>query len=331
MSHRDISPGPSSVVVKKSSKDIVISLILTESTASMINIKSPYLEDLHPNVSKICIVGSECNVSLRNDSLSSEIGYFQVDSCASSVNRELSNANAVQSEDGSLPYILNPKRIRTRPMVTVRSVAHDDRLDVSLNKIYISIRNDPANCDEYFCRICHGGESIDDLLTPCRCKGTVALVHLSCLERWLLESSRSYCELCMHRFQIIKEPKYSILKSIVYFLKNPGPHWRDLLLDSVAFVAYTPTAIASTYMLMVLCESIAKSGIAKEKAFTTHLVAFTAVVGIAVIDFTYTSWLMICLQKHYENWVAWNIKNSTLKVLLPNVKRKPVRKKAVAK
>ncbi|KAL2744376.1 E3 ubiquitin-protein ligase MARCH3 isoform X1 [Vespula maculifrons] len=32
------------------------------------------------------------------------------------------------------------------------------------------------------------------------CKGTLAYVHLSCLERWLNQSCRSYCELCNYQF-----------------------------------------------------------------------------------------------------------------------------------
>ncbi len=38
-----------------------------------------------------------------------------------------------------------------------------------------------------FCRICHEGGDGDNepLISPCRCSGSVALVHRQCLERWL--------------------------------------------------------------------------------------------------------------------------------------------------
>jgi E3 ubiquitin-protein ligase MARCH3 len=60
---------------------------------------------------------------------------------------------------------------------------------------------------DYICRICHGGNSSGDLLTPCRCKGTIALAHLNCLEIWLNESNRNECELCKYHFRIVREPK----------------------------------------------------------------------------------------------------------------------------
>lgn len=41
-----------------------------------------------------------------------------------------------------------------------------------------------------------------------RCKGSLAYVHLACLERWLNQSCRSYCELCRYHFNVIETPRY---------------------------------------------------------------------------------------------------------------------------
>ncbi|KOX71695.1 hypothetical protein WN51_03406 [Melipona quadrifasciata] len=40
------------------------------------------------------------------------------------------------------------------------------------------------------------------------CKGSLAYVHLACLERWLNQSCRSYCELCRYHFNVIETPRY---------------------------------------------------------------------------------------------------------------------------
>ncbi|XP_011055336.1 PREDICTED: uncharacterized protein LOC105146636 [Acromyrmex echinatior] len=40
------------------------------------------------------------------------------------------------------------------------------------------------------------------------CKGTLAYVHLSCLERWLNQSCRTYCELCRYYFNAVETPRY---------------------------------------------------------------------------------------------------------------------------
>lgn len=65
------------------------------------------------------------------------------------------------------------------------------------------------------CRICHAGISMGELLAPCRCRGSIAMTHMGCLERWLKESGNSNCELCQHHFQIIRKPKYSYNHCIV--------------------------------------------------------------------------------------------------------------------
>ncbi|VDQ12912.1 unnamed protein product [Trichobilharzia regenti] len=52
------------------------------------------------------------------------------------------------------------------------------------------------------CRICleEEGDDPDGLMSPCRCKGTVGLVHRNCLEKWLLTSGKPSCELCGYAY-----------------------------------------------------------------------------------------------------------------------------------
>ncbi|KAF7993793.1 hypothetical protein HCN44_010400 [Aphidius gifuensis] len=78
----------------------------------------------------------------------------------------------------------------------------------------------------FVCRICHHSDtSSEPLVSPCRCKGTLAHIHLSCLERWLNESSRNHCELCQHIYEAIKTPRYRCLLTrcgIMFFLTIIG-------------------------------------------------------------------------------------------------------------
>ncbi|XP_065307810.1 E3 ubiquitin-protein ligase MARCHF11-like [Dermacentor albipictus] len=50
------------------------------------------------------------------------------------------------------------------------------------------------------CRICHEGDQQDSLVSLCRCSGTMGLLHITCLERWLNARNIDHCELCDHRF-----------------------------------------------------------------------------------------------------------------------------------
>ena len=50
------------------------------------------------------------------------------------------------------------------------------------------------------CRICHDGADAGKLVSPCKCCGTMALVHLPCMERWLSAANSNSCEICGHQF-----------------------------------------------------------------------------------------------------------------------------------
>ncbi|VDO05891.1 unnamed protein product [Rodentolepis nana] len=54
----------------------------------------------------------------------------------------------------------------------------------------------PSNC-----RICYDGTS-NTLISPCRCRGTVGLLHKSCLERWLQVSQTISCEICGYKYKL---------------------------------------------------------------------------------------------------------------------------------
>ncbi|XP_034180415.1 E3 ubiquitin-protein ligase MARCHF8 isoform X2 [Osmia lignaria lignaria] len=71
------------------------------------------------------------------------------------------------------------------------------------------------------CRICHTNTSKEPLISPCRCKGSLAYVHLACLERWLNQSSRSYCELCRYHFNVIETPRYRLPESLRIWITHP--------------------------------------------------------------------------------------------------------------
>eukprot|EP00981_Chlorochromonas_danica_P005582 scaffold1159_cov160-Ochromonas_danica.AAC.4 len=57
------------------------------------------------------------------------------------------------------------------------------------------------------CRICRGnGEEGRPLYHPCRCTGSIGLVHQDCLEAWLDHSKKDHCELCSMKYTF--EPYY---------------------------------------------------------------------------------------------------------------------------
>ena len=57
--------------------------------------------------------------------------------------------------------------------------------------------------EERLCRVCRDGEDVggESLTMPCKCDGSVGLVHASCLTKWLAYSNKDHCELCGYRFR----------------------------------------------------------------------------------------------------------------------------------
>ncbi|TKS71515.1 E3 ubiquitin-protein ligase MARCH9 [Collichthys lucidus] len=53
------------------------------------------------------------------------------------------------------------------------------------------------------CRICFQGPEKGELLSPCRCAGSVRCTHQSCLIRWISERGSWSCELCYFKYQVL--------------------------------------------------------------------------------------------------------------------------------
>lgn len=71
------------------------------------------------------------------------------------------------------------------------------------------------------CRICQTNTANEVLISPCHCKGSMAYVHLSCLERWLNQSSRSYCELCKYQYNAVETQRYGLCESLLLWVRHP--------------------------------------------------------------------------------------------------------------
>ncbi|XP_050300948.1 E3 ubiquitin-protein ligase MARCHF3-like [Anthonomus grandis grandis] len=333
-------------------KDVFVTIVVTESTSSLLSLDAPHLEHTHPDNSKICVLTEKDFKQLKKSlvqeevdkpstsvglegklKINSEVALFSTSNCSSS-----SELNQMSDSDFSSTFIEESPQesffrktdIISHPLVAVRSMAHANKVQLDGDKLCVSMLESDSSriSTDLICRICHGGESFDDLLTPCRCRGTIALVHLKCLERWLKESNHNSCELCQHHYRIVREPKYSIPWSILVFLRHPGSHLKEIILDLMSFTVYTPSAVASTYMLMLICEALVKNNIVTTGSLSSHIIAFSAVFGMAAIDFTYSSWLIMTMQKHVDAWRNWYNSSSQIRVVLPKIKMKPHKKKS---
>ncbi|CCD16748.1 unnamed protein product [Trypanosoma congolense IL3000] len=74
--------------------------------------------------------------------------------------------------------------------------------------------------DERVCRICRDDEAEEKLISACECTGSVRWIHLSCLDKWRMESkvrnSRNVnrCEICMKPFRVPISKRILIMKNL---------------------------------------------------------------------------------------------------------------------
>ena len=91
---------------------------------------------------------------------------------------------------------------------------------VSLQSIAtISSKSSNDSKDSIFCRICHQNETSDtespDLISPCKCMGSMANVHQHCLQRWASITSTSSCDICGYAYKCRQKfPTLSQVNSI---------------------------------------------------------------------------------------------------------------------
>jgi len=77
--------------------------------------------------------------------------------------------------------------------------------------------NNSNNNSELMCRICHEGESKEELFSFCKCAGTLAMAHRSCLEKWLSTVNSSACEIYKFSFQTSWKPRPIVDVKFIYF------------------------------------------------------------------------------------------------------------------
>lgn len=103
--------------------------------------------------------------------------------------------------------------------------------------------------DGPICKICHmSAKDGDQLISPCRCAGTMQYIHCGCLMRWLEISSKKSrkppsCELCQYQYQWHKKFK-------VRHWQFPHCSRRDKILHFLFFISVIVMVTCATITIM---------------------------------------------------------------------------------
>ncbi|XP_011300055.1 E3 ubiquitin-protein ligase MARCH3 isoform X2 [Fopius arisanus] len=150
------------------------------------------------------------------------------------------------------------------------------------------------------------------LISACKCRGTVALVHVECLERWLTESGHTRCELCGYKYLTKKVPRYGMCKSAwIWF--NTVIATRQVLLDFLYLLVTTPLALFSIYICALALRLIIDSGF---NEIPWMIVAMLPTCSLTLI--AYWSWLVTLGRLHGRRWHRFWRDNFVVRLLPDN-------------
>ncbi|KAK9504503.1 hypothetical protein O3M35_010820 [Rhynocoris fuscipes] len=198
-----------------------------------------------------------------------------------------------------------------------------------------------------FCRICHEVGKSDSFISPCKCKGSLSLVHKWCLERWLAESDTNHCELCGFVYNVYRRPKYRLIPSLFLWAWNGAPlrERRLMMYDAVLFAIICPLILFISVFSFKVVESVITGDIIERLAsFQTkvgvqlrsedlQLIAtllartfqMTLISLMITFDVGFISWSVMRFQYYIRRWYRWYRRNSHVILTgYPEISRNPL-------
>lgn len=165
-----------------------------------------------------------------------------------------------------------------------------------------SVPLDVAPTASMVCRICQTNTANEVLISPCYCKGSMAYVHLSCLERWLNQSSRSYCELCKYQYSAIETQRYGFCEGLWLWIRHPRnrTHIQSDLLIAILLTIVTAGLVCVCIMGMhYFVIEARRFGMSR----TWTKVVVCAFLGTVVIGYIVTIYLLV--KDELLPWYHW--------------------------
>ncbi|XP_039304401.1 E3 ubiquitin-protein ligase MARCHF3 [Solenopsis invicta] len=154
--------------------------------------------------------------------------------------------------------------------------------------------------------------SLGPLISACKCRGTVALVHAECLERWLTESGRARCELCGHKYAIRRVRRYSLFRSVVIWFRTVIAT-RQMLLDIGYLVMTTPVAVFSCYVCALALKMLLRNGFYE---ISWMIVAMLPTCLLTLI--AYWRWIITLGRLHGHRWRRYWRNNFVVRLIPDN-------------
>uniref|UniRef100_A0A1Y1LE52 Uncharacterized protein n=1 Tax=Photinus pyralis TaxID=7054 RepID=A0A1Y1LE52_PHOPY len=184
------------------------------------------------------------------------------------------------------------------------SSSHSVIRSVDAKKSVLGEDIDKCSIVSVICRICYDGDKTEPIITPCKCKGSVAFVHRTCLEKWLAESNLTSCEVCHYVYQTERVPAYTAQQSIWRWFRV-HPHTstipiRGLRNDLYACAIITPLAIIITYIGLFSADYYNQKRFSDIPA--AKWTALSLLIMISIMIGGYYLWVYMVIRYHVRAW-----------------------------
>ncbi|XP_023226176.1 E3 ubiquitin-protein ligase MARCH3-like isoform X1 [Centruroides sculpturatus] len=174
---------------------------------------------------------------------------------------------------------------------------NDKKENLSLNTTSNSITGtiNISRSDEPKCRICYYNSQKEKLISPCQCKGSIGLIHRTCLQKWLETRDTNSCELCKGEYAATRTSK-----TFYDWYRNSTTQQqvRNILKD--LFVSFLLTPLFFICIFIFIEQAIQYT---KSKKDVSSLVSAT-VLAIFLL-FVYLLYVIGSFRYHYKNYRTW--------------------------
>lgn len=132
--------------------------------------------------------------------------------------------------------------------------------------------------------------------------GSLAFVHLSCLERWLNQSGRDTCELCTFRFEAEQTRRYSVYQGLRIWYKHPR-HLSQLRADLVIGLVLTGVTLGLCSICIGGMKYFVLEGfrVGISYVWTEGVISFF----LTVIILGYFTTIYLMVRDHIVPWYHW--------------------------
>ncbi|XP_053545776.1 E3 ubiquitin-protein ligase MARCHF4 [Bombina bombina] len=126
--------------------------------------------------------------------------------------------------------------VQHQPMSMISSTSSDEFCKGKSDDRY-SLGSLDSGMRTPLCRICFQGPEQGELLSPCRCDGSVRCTHQPCLIKWISERGSWSCELCYYKYHVI-----------AISTKNPL-QWQAISLTVIEKVQIAAAILGSLFLI----------------------------------------------------------------------------------